>query len=198
MNIFCANMMDLNWRAEAIGYAYPTRDIFMENILFCGIGGFSDFYKLRWLEAILSWQKPQEGCFGRPDAEDEELSKAIQHQQHHLRRVKRREKLFADGCSSHNTAMAVGALGGFLYILAQYPPANRELQQATPAPPTDMNGSTPASREDKTIPFIPPSWNPGSHPEKEAPESKVPQLRPLEEQGLGRKAGTVPGTAADE
>lgn len=35
-------------------------------VLFCGIGGFSDFYKLRWLEAILSWQKPQEGCFGRP------------------------------------------------------------------------------------------------------------------------------------
>lgn len=31
MNLFCANMMDLNQRAEAIGYAYPTRDIFMEN-----------------------------------------------------------------------------------------------------------------------------------------------------------------------
>ncbi|XP_011374744.1 UPF0764 protein C16orf89 homolog isoform X2 [Pteropus vampyrus] len=155
MNLFCANMMDLNWRAEAIGYAYPTRDIFTENILFCGISGFSDFYKLRWLEAILSWQKPQEGCFGRPDAEDEELSKAIQHQQHYLRRVKRREKQFADGCSSHNTAMAVGALGGFLYILAQYPPANRELQQATPAPPTDTNGSTPATQEDKIHTFHP-------------------------------------------
>lgn len=35
-------------------------------VMFCGLGGFSDFYKLRWLEAILSWQKPQEGCFGRP------------------------------------------------------------------------------------------------------------------------------------
>ena len=31
MNLFCANMMDLNRRAEAIGYAYPTRDLFMEN-----------------------------------------------------------------------------------------------------------------------------------------------------------------------
>lgn len=31
MNVFCANMMDLNRRADAIGYAYPTRDIFMEN-----------------------------------------------------------------------------------------------------------------------------------------------------------------------
>lgn len=110
--------------------------------MLCGIGGFSDFYKLRWLEAILSWQKPQEGCFGRPDAEGKELSKDIPHQQHHLRRVKRREKQFADGCSSHNTAMAVAALGGFLYILKQHPPAHGELQQATSAPPTatDMDG----------------------------------------------------------
>uniref|UniRef100_G1RG47 Uncharacterized protein n=1 Tax=Nomascus leucogenys TaxID=61853 RepID=G1RG47_NOMLE len=99
INLFCANMMDLNRRAEAIGYAYPTRDIFMENIMFCGMGGFSDFYKLRWLEAILSWQKQREGCFGEPDAEDEELPKAIQFQQHFLRRVKRREKQFSESRS---------------------------------------------------------------------------------------------------
>uniref|UniRef100_A0A8C9PCX8 Uncharacterized protein n=1 Tax=Spermophilus dauricus TaxID=99837 RepID=A0A8C9PCX8_SPEDA len=66
ISVFCANMMELNWRAEAIGYAYPTRDLFMENIMLCGISGFSDFYKLRWLEAILSWQRPWEGCFGKP------------------------------------------------------------------------------------------------------------------------------------
>ncbi|XP_037360478.1 UPF0764 protein C16orf89 homolog [Talpa occidentalis] len=65
MSRFCANMMDLNHRVEAVGYAYPVRDIFMENIMFCGISGFSDFYKLKWLEAILGWQK-QQGCFGRP------------------------------------------------------------------------------------------------------------------------------------
>ncbi|XP_036885803.1 UPF0764 protein C16orf89 homolog isoform X2 [Sturnira hondurensis] len=112
MNLFCANMMNLNQRVEAIGYAYPSRDIFMEN-----------------------------------NAEDEELSKVIQHQQHYLRRVKRREKQFADGCSSHNTAMAVAVLGGFLYVLAQYPPANRELQQATVTPPipSHMHGSVPAT-----------------------------------------------------
>ncbi|XP_077762642.1 UPF0764 protein C16orf89 homolog isoform X1 [Canis aureus] len=147
MNLFCANMMDLNWRAEAIGYAYPTRDIFMENIMFCGISGFLDFYKLRWLEAILNWQKSQEGCFGKPAAENEELSKTIQHQQHVLRRMKRREKQFADSCSSHNTAMAVAALGGFLYVLAEYPPASGELRQSTLAPPTATatNVSTPAT-----------------------------------------------------
>ncbi|XP_064334290.1 UPF0764 protein C16orf89 homolog isoform X1 [Camelus dromedarius] len=100
MNLFCANMMDLNRRAETIGYAYQTRDLFMENT-----------------------------------AEDEELPKAIHYQHHFLRRVKRRDKQFTDGCSSHNTAMAVAALGGFLYVLAEYPPADGELRLPTPAPP---------------------------------------------------------------
>ncbi|XP_031220474.1 UPF0764 protein C16orf89 homolog isoform X2 [Mastomys coucha] len=122
MDIFCANMIDLNHRAEAIGYAYPTQDLFMENIMFCGMAGFSDFYKLRWLEAILGWQNPQVGCFGKPDTKGE-LSE-VPHQQGVLRRVRRREKLFADGCSCHNTATAVAALGGFLYILAEYHPDN--------------------------------------------------------------------------
>ncbi|NP_001404075.1 UPF0764 protein C16orf89 homolog isoform 6 [Mus musculus] len=122
MDIFCANMMELNHRAEAVGYAYPTQDLFMENIMFCGMAGFSDFYKLRWLEAILSWQNPQVGCFGRPDTKGEPSE--VPHQQGILRRVRRREKLFADGCSCHNTATAVAALGGFLYILAEYHPDN--------------------------------------------------------------------------
>lgn len=56
--------------------------------------------------------------------------------------------LSPDGCSSHNTAMAVAALGGFLYALAQYPAANGEPQQATLSPPTatdfDSGGSVPA------------------------------------------------------
>ncbi|XP_032957632.1 UPF0764 protein C16orf89 homolog isoform X3 [Rhinolophus ferrumequinum] len=110
MNLFCANMMDLNRRAEAIGYAYPTRDIFMEN-----------------------------------NAEDEKLPKDTQ-QQRYLRRVKRREKQFTDGCSSHNTAVAVATLGGFLYVLTQYPPAHGELRHATLAPPTatHVDGSMPA------------------------------------------------------
>ncbi|XP_004628135.2 UPF0764 protein C16orf89 homolog isoform X2 [Octodon degus] len=121
ISIFCANMMALNQKSEAAGYAYPIRDLFMENIMFCGIGGFSDFYKLRWLEAILSWQKPQEGCFGVPDTEGKVQPAHFLYQQHVLRRVKRREKQFTDGCSSHSTATAVAALGGFLYVLADQP-----------------------------------------------------------------------------
>nr|XP_054098536.1 UPF0764 protein C16orf89 homolog isoform X4 [Callithrix jacchus] len=130
ISLFCANMMDLNRRAEAIGYAYPTRDIFMENR-----------HPVFYLPLCDSFLPPKaapvmELYTDGPDAENEELSKAILYQQHFLRRVKRREKQFTDGCSSHNTATAVAALGGFLYILAEYPPANRELHPSTPSPPS--------------------------------------------------------------
>ncbi|XP_004706292.1 UPF0764 protein C16orf89 homolog [Echinops telfairi] len=128
MHLFCANMMDLNRRAEAVGYPYPTRDLFMENIMLCGIGGFADFYKLRWLEVLLSWQKREEGCFGRPD---EEFPRGTPYPQQGLRRVKRREKEFTDGCSAHNTAMAAGALGGFLYVLVEQPPARVKPPEAS-------------------------------------------------------------------
>lgn len=42
-----------------------------------------------------------------------------------------------DGCSCHNTATAVAALGGFLYILAEYHPDNGEPHPPTPSPESD-------------------------------------------------------------
>ncbi|XP_074052431.1 UPF0764 protein C16orf89 homolog [Macrotis lagotis] len=113
MDILCANMMALNLKTEEIGFPFLNQDIFMENIMFCGLSGYSDFYKPSWLQAILAWQRPKEGCFGTPYGED---------QTQLLRRVKRREKGFADGCSSHKTAVAVAALGGFLYHSADHSP----------------------------------------------------------------------------
>ncbi|NXC38281.1 CP089 protein, partial [Penelope pileata] len=109
-NIFCASMMKINLEIESNGFNVSSRDLFMENIMLCGMSGFSDFYKLRWLEKILTWQMPTEGCFGK----DSERSSGVEDQTKLLRRVKRREKIFADGCSSHYTAVAVGSLGGFL------------------------------------------------------------------------------------
>uniref|UniRef100_G1T0A6 Chromosome 16 open reading frame 89 n=1 Tax=Oryctolagus cuniculus TaxID=9986 RepID=G1T0A6_RABIT len=121
LNVLCANMMDVNRRIEAIGYTFPTQDLFLENIMFCGLAGFSDFYKRRWLEAIVSWQRLQEGCFGKPAATGEAAPRAPQSPRRLLRRVKRQEKEFTDGCLAHQTTTAVAALGGFLYILAEDP-----------------------------------------------------------------------------
>ncbi|XP_025772473.1 UPF0764 protein C16orf89 homolog [Puma concolor] len=134
------------WKQVGLGDRPVGGPLSLLPVMFCGISGFSDFYKLWWLEAILNWQKPEEGCFGRPAAEDEELLTAIQHQQHILRRVKRREKQFTDGCSSHNTAMAVAALGGFLYVLAEYPQQMESCGSPHWHDPaaTETNGSTPA------------------------------------------------------
>ncbi|XP_004604413.1 UPF0764 protein C16orf89 homolog [Sorex araneus] len=122
MNRFCANMLLINRRVEAGGYPPIARDIFCENIMFCGISGFLDFYRPGWLETILSWQQAPEGCFGRA-GEGAAASPHSPAGRHSLRRVKRRDKQFTDGCSSHNTAVAVSALGGFLYVLAARPPA---------------------------------------------------------------------------
>ncbi|XP_031800817.1 UPF0764 protein C16orf89 homolog [Sarcophilus harrisii] len=90
--------------------------------MFCGLSGYSDFYKHRWLQSILTWQRPKEGCFGKPYDNSKQLLRDAEDQQQSLRRVKRREKRIADGCSSHNTAVAVAALGGFLYHSAEHSP----------------------------------------------------------------------------
>nr|XP_048289382.1 UPF0764 protein C16orf89 homolog isoform X2 [Myodes glareolus] len=106
IDIFCANMMELNRRAEAVGYTYHTRDLFMEN-----------------------------------NAKGE-LPEDTPHRQGVLRRVRRREKLFTDGCSCHNTATAVAALGGFLYILAEYHPDNGEPHPPARSPESNYQDGT--------------------------------------------------------
>uniref|UniRef100_A0A8C8SD02 Chromosome 16 open reading frame 89 n=1 Tax=Pelusios castaneus TaxID=367368 RepID=A0A8C8SD02_9SAUR len=93
-NIFCASMMKINLMIESNGFRFSSRDLFMENIMFCGMSGFSDFFKPSWLETILTWQKAEEGCFGKPN-EDFEHSSRVKDQEQLLRRVKRREKVFA-------------------------------------------------------------------------------------------------------
>lgn len=39
--------------------------IFYFTVLLCGLEGFSDFYKLDWLQSILTWQDQEVGCFGK-------------------------------------------------------------------------------------------------------------------------------------
>ncbi|XP_007498776.1 UPF0764 protein C16orf89 homolog isoform X2 [Monodelphis domestica] len=94
-DILCANMMKLNLETEESEFPFLNRDIFMENIMFCGLSGYSDFYKARWLQAILTWQRPVEGCFGKPYDNRKQLSRVSEDEQQSLRRVKRREKGFA-------------------------------------------------------------------------------------------------------
>ncbi|XP_036406792.1 UPF0764 protein C16orf89 homolog [Megalops cyprinoides] len=119
--IFCSNMRKSN--EEFVRKVFPgqTRDIFIENIMLCGLAGFSDFYKSEWLRHILLWQDPEVGCFGKDEQDilqglgEEQVETLKVH-----KRVKRREKTLSDGCSSHMTGVAVSALGGYLnYYLTE-------------------------------------------------------------------------------
>lgn len=82
--VYCTNMMKINLEIEDEDFPLHRRDLFMENIMLCGMIGYSDFIKTQWLEAILSWQNPT-GCYLR-----------------------------IDNCTSHLTGIAAGALGVFL------------------------------------------------------------------------------------
>lgn len=85
---------------------------------------------------------PGPGWLGKyPKTTHDRTVASIQH------RIHREGFLSPDGCSSHNTAMAVAALGGFLYVLAEHPPAGGELWQSSLAPAVvaETNVSTPAT-----------------------------------------------------
>ncbi|XP_019950365.1 UPF0764 protein C16orf89 homolog [Paralichthys olivaceus] len=127
--IFCSNMMKTNQDIIQDGLTEQTVDIFIENILICGLAGFSDFYKADWLQHILRLQDEEVGCFGRDKSIMSQIigDELLEQLQPH-RRVKRREKILPDGCSSHMTAVAVGALGGYLnYYLTEQDITKRPL-----------------------------------------------------------------------
>ncbi|KAM4631597.1 UPF0764 protein C16orf89 homolog [Discoglossus pictus] len=112
-DIFCANMMKTNIKIENDGYPLTWQDLFMENIMFCGLSNFSDFYKKFWLEKIISWQHSS-GCFG-----DTALELSIMPKGSH-KRPKRSEKRMSSQCLSHRTNVAVGALGGYLFSYEEW------------------------------------------------------------------------------
>ncbi|KAM9394180.1 UPF0764 protein C16orf89 homolog [Pholidichthys leucotaenia] len=128
--IFCSNMKKTNQDLiKDLSTSHKT-DVFIENILFCGLAGFSDFYRSDWLQHIFKLQDEDVGCFGRdPNIISQIIGDELLEQlmQPH-RRVKRREKVLPDGCSSHMTAVAVGALGGYLnYYLTEQDITKRPL-----------------------------------------------------------------------
>ncbi|KAM7371507.1 hypothetical protein PAMP_008741 [Pampus punctatissimus] len=127
--IFCSNMMKTNQDIMKDGLTQQTVDIFIENILICGLAGFSDLYKADWLQHILRLQDEEVGCFGRDRSIISQIigDELLEQLQPH-RRVKRREKILPDGCSSHITAVAVSALGGYLnYYLTEQDITKRPL-----------------------------------------------------------------------
>uniref|UniRef100_A0AAZ3NNY3 Chromosome 16 open reading frame 89 n=1 Tax=Oncorhynchus tshawytscha TaxID=74940 RepID=A0AAZ3NNY3_ONCTS len=110
--IFCSNMLKGNMDIIQNNFTGRPRTSSSKTvILLCGLAGFSDFLKVDWLQHILRLQDQEVGCFTQPH-----------------RRVKRRERMLKDGCSSHITGVSVSALGGYLnYYLTEQDITKRPL-----------------------------------------------------------------------
>ncbi|XP_067318453.1 UPF0764 protein C16orf89 homolog [Anolis sagrei] len=119
-NVLCRLMMQENLHPQKNALLNATGDLFTENIMFCGLAGFSNFYKPEWLDRILSWQLPEKGCFWMYGEWARYLGcihKIVESEGtswgHLVQPFAQRS--ISSGCSSHNTAVAVAAIGGFLY-----------------------------------------------------------------------------------
>ncbi|CAF1248080.1 unnamed protein product [Rotaria magnacalcarata] len=82
------------------------RDLFMEQIAFGGLLGWSEFFQENnWFNEIMSWQHPNKGCYGNDT--------------NHVNN-KREEMLMFHQCLSHRTSVAIAALSQILrYLLSR-------------------------------------------------------------------------------
>lgn len=83
-------------------YPETDRDLFMEQIAFGGLVGWSEFFQdSSWWQNILGWQHVLDGCFGNDTSIVE----------------KRQEMQMSHRCLSHRTSVAIAALSQILRYL---------------------------------------------------------------------------------
>jgi hypothetical protein len=86
-------------------FSESDRDLFMEQIAIGGLLGWNEFFQeVNWLDSIISWQHPIEGCYGNDT--------------NHIN--KREEMQMLHQCLSHRTSVAIAALSQILrYLLSR-------------------------------------------------------------------------------
>ncbi|GFN76825.1 upf0764 protein c16orf89 [Plakobranchus ocellatus] len=114
------------------------QDLFLEQVVLCGMLGFEDFFADEYITMILSWQY-QPGCFSMtPHLIEMNLgppryrtgvtklmamlrkeSYDIQNSPVGTGRKLMREVLMEDNCLSHKTGLGIGTLGAFLRYLME-------------------------------------------------------------------------------
>ncbi|XP_068914797.1 UPF0764 protein C16orf89 homolog [Tenebrio molitor] len=85
---------------ERLGF--PARDIALEQMVLCGIEGFSEFLGEKWRNEVVSWQT-EFGCYGRGGGSVD----------------KRSTNVIAYGCSDHTTGLGAAALALHLRFALQ-------------------------------------------------------------------------------
>ncbi|XP_050044860.1 UPF0764 protein C16orf89 homolog isoform X1 [Dermacentor andersoni] len=90
------------------------QDLFMEQIGFCGLAGFPEFYKPEWIRAIRSWQRA-DGCFTDGlEIVDDPLTTF----KRKPGRTKRAEIRLEDRCRPHKTVLgAIAMSAGLKYLI---------------------------------------------------------------------------------
>ncbi|KAF5398830.1 hypothetical protein PHET_06938 [Paragonimus heterotremus] len=84
------------------------KDLLLEQILVCGQSGFLQFANINFLDVIISWQDSC-GCFRETKPKTKSYLPSIG-------RMLRSEMTLQDGCLSHLTAVASGALALYLHV----------------------------------------------------------------------------------
>ncbi|KAH9502424.1 hypothetical protein Btru_075645 [Bulinus truncatus] len=113
------------------------QDLFLEQIVLCGMVGFEELFPEKWIRVVLKWQKPR-GCYGMTSSmmkieaeltrvqEDEKRlmtllnGEAQRIESNPAARKLLREKVMHGDCLAHKTGLAFGTLGVYLrYVITQ-------------------------------------------------------------------------------
>ncbi|XP_018561138.1 UPF0764 protein C16orf89 homolog [Anoplophora glabripennis] len=97
--IYCSYIYKEAKTSERLNF--PHYDIFLEQVVLCGMEGYAEFLNHKWLKRIIEWQNPH-GCY-------ESVKQS----------VTRRTSFQVDyGCSDHTTGLGAAALA--LYLRYEY------------------------------------------------------------------------------
>lgn len=79
------------------------------SVLLCGFNGYAEFLEERWIENIIKWQSPTNGCYEYHSECDRNESGSS--------RRRRSMIILQDNCSDHMTGLAAATMGMYTRIL---------------------------------------------------------------------------------
>ncbi|KAF6768378.1 hypothetical protein AHF37_11768, partial [Paragonimus kellicotti] len=98
----------ISLQKQGLPLTTAKKDLLLEQIVVCGQSGFLQFANINFLEVILSWQDSS-GCFRETKPETKSYLPSFG-------RMLRSEITLQDGCLSHLTSVASGALAVYLQV----------------------------------------------------------------------------------
>ncbi|XP_046844708.1 UPF0764 protein C16orf89 homolog [Xenia sp. Carnegie-2017] len=122
----CGRVMSEMLRLERLGIPVGSRDLYIEQVMVCGMHGFAEFLTFKRLYNVLSWQR-KVGCFGKLSNRNDDVN--IQDPGTALYNEEEVDELGRDGqsyrsmrkllvdvivdyrCSAHESGVAAGLLG---------------------------------------------------------------------------------------